>query len=106
VSTTLHDLPWGPAKVIGRNVAGELTRLKQQPGKNIGIVGSLTLVRSLLHDGVLDELDLMIFPILVGPGRHLFDGWAETAPLELVRSRTFSTGVLSLAYRRPGTKAA
>jgi dihydrofolate reductase len=68
-------------------------------GGDIVISGSGALVRSLLRYGLLDELKLMIHPILVGSGKRLFEEGEEQTKLELVDSRTFSTGVLYLTYR-------
>ena len=100
VSTTLEEpLQWSNSTLIKENVAEEIEKLKKGPGKDIVISGSGTLVRSLLGYGLLDELKLMIHPILVGGGKRLFDEEAETKPLELVDSKTFSTGVLYLTYR-------
>jgi dihydrofolate reductase len=98
-STTLDDVTWQNSTLLGHDVAEEVEKLKRQPGKDISISGSATLVRSLLRDGVLDELRLMIHPVVVGSGRRLFEDGANQSPLELVGSETFSTGVLSLAYR-------
>jgi dihydrofolate reductase len=100
VSTTLEEpLQWQNSTLIGDNVAEEILRLKEQPGKDISISGSPTLVRSLLQDDLLDELRLMVHPIVVGSGKRLFeDGGAQKA-LELVDSKTFSTGVLYLTYQ-------
>jgi dihydrofolate reductase len=98
VSNRLDKVEWQNSTLIKGNVAEELTRLKQQPGKNIQIVGSGTLVRSLLRDGVLDELGLLVHPIVVGRGKRLFDDMAEQVGLQLVDAKTFSTGVLSLTY--------
>ena len=100
VSTTLEEpLEWSNSTLIKENVAEEIEKLKNQPGKDIVISGSATLVRSLLDYGLLDELKLMVHPILLGGGKRLFDEEAETKPLELVDSKTFSTGVLYLTYR-------
>ena len=100
VSTTLEEpLEWSNSTLIKGNVAEEIAKLKKGPGKDIVISGSATLVRSLLGYGLLDELKLMVHPILVGGGKRLFDEEAETKPLELVDSKTFSTGVLYLTYR-------
>jgi dihydrofolate reductase len=76
-----------------------VANLKQQPGKDIGIVGSGTLVRSLLRDGLLDELGLMVHPIVLGSGKRLFEEGGDQMALDLVDSKTFSTGVLNLTYR-------
>jgi dihydrofolate reductase len=98
VSTTLDTVEWQNSTLIKGNVAEALTGLKQQPGKNINITGSGTLVRSLLRDGVLDELMLLVHPIVVGRGKRLFEEMGDQVPLQLVDSRTFSTGVLALTY--------
>jgi dihydrofolate reductase len=100
VSTTLEEpLEWSNSTLIKENVAEEIEKLKNQPGKDIVISGSATLVQSLLRYGLLDELRLMVHPILVGGGKRLFDKEADTKPLELVDSKTFSTGVIYLTYR-------
>jgi dihydrofolate reductase len=99
VSSTLQSADWQNTTLIdGANVVEELKKLKEQPGKSIGITGSGALVRSLLREGLLDELRLLVHPIAVGTGKRLFpDGYAQT-PLKLVDSQTFDTGVLYLTY--------
>ncbi len=100
VSTTLEEpLEWNNSTLIKGNVAEEITKLKQQPGKNIGITGSVTLVQSLLQDDLLDELGLMIHPVVVGSGKRLFEDGGDLKALKLVDSKTFSTGVVSLTYQ-------
>jgi dihydrofolate reductase len=101
VSTTLQEpLEWQNSTLIkGNNLAEEITRLKDQPGKDITISGSGALVRSLLAEEILDELRLMVHPIVVGSGKRLFEDWSEQKALELVDSKTFSTGVLYLTYQ-------
>jgi dihydrofolate reductase len=100
VSTTLEEpLEWNNSTLIGDNVAEEILRLKEQPGKDISISGSPTLVRSLLEDDLLDELKLMIHPIVVGSGKRLFEEGSDQKALELLDSKTFSTGVLYLTYQ-------
>jgi dihydrofolate reductase len=101
VSKTLEEpLEWNNSTLIGdKNVAEEITRLKEQPGKDISISGSPTLVRSLLEDDLLDELRLMVHPIVVGSGKRLFEDGGDQKALELVDSKIFSTGVLYLTYQ-------
>ena len=77
--------------------------LKMQLGKDIGMTGSVTLVRSLLQAGLLDELDLMIHPIVLGSGKRLFDDVTAEMPLELLKSETFKTGVISATYGPPAS---
>ncbi len=97
-STTLQSVDWQNSTLIQGDVATELRRIKQGPGKDIGITGSATLVRSLLRDGLIDELRLLVHPIVVGAGKRLFEDDDARVPLKLVESRTFSTGVLYLTY--------
>lgn len=97
VSTTLDEATWENTTLIKDDVIGTLTRLKEQPGKNINITGSGTLVLSLLRAGILDELVLTVHPIALGHGKRLFTE-GETIPLTLTDSQTFSTGVVMLTY--------
>jgi dihydrofolate reductase len=100
VSTTLEEpLGWNNSTLIGGSVAEDVTRLKQQPGKDIAILGSGVLVRSLLDDDLLEELRLIIHPTVLGSGKRLFEDGDNRKTLELVDSKTFSTGVLYLTYR-------
>jgi dihydrofolate reductase len=99
VSSTLDSVDeWQNSTLLKGDAIDALTELKKTPGKNINVVGSATLVRTLLRSKVLDELHLLIHPIAVGHGVRLFDD-GETVPLELISSTTFSTGVLHTAYR-------
>ena len=100
VSMTLEEpLAWQNSTLIGENAAEEIARLKQEEGGDIVISGSGALVRSLLQYGLLDELKLMIHPVVVGGGKRLFETFGEQKALELVESKTFETGVLYLTYR-------
>lgn len=100
-STTLRqaDLTWQNSTLLGADVAAEVSRLKQKPGKEIAICGSATLVRSLLAAGVVDELRLMVHPLVLGAGGRLFENGIGRMPLELVSSGAFATGVLDLTYQ-------
>lgn len=98
VSTTLDTADWQNSTLIRGNVAEEITRLKEQPGKDITISGSATLVRSLLRDGLLDELQLFVHPLVVGSGKRLFEDAGVQFALTLADSKTYSNGVLFLTY--------
>jgi dihydrofolate reductase len=103
VSETLEEpLEWNNSTLIEGNVAEEITQLKRQPGKDITILGSGVLVRSLLRDGLLNELKLMVHPIVLEGGKRLFEEGGDQKALELVDSKTFGTGVLYLTYRPVG----
>lgn len=102
VSSTLERVEWGRwgnINLIKGDLAKELSRLKQRPGKNIGIGGSPTLVRSLIQNDLLDELTLMIHPVLVGRGKRLFEGESDLKKLQLVNSVITGSGVAVLTYR-------
>jgi dihydrofolate reductase len=102
VSTTLDTVEWQNSTLIKGNVAEEIAKLKQQPGKDISISGSGTLVQSLLRDDLLDELRLMVHPVVVGSGKRLFEDGGDQKALKLVDSKTFSTGVVYLTYQPAG----
>jgi dihydrofolate reductase len=97
-SSTLKEVEWRNSTLITGDVVQELTKVKQQPGKNIWITGSATLVRSLLRDGILDELNLLLFPIVRGTVKRLFEDMRGQMALKLTHSRAFETGVVSLVY--------
>jgi dihydrofolate reductase len=102
VSTTLEEpLRWNNSTLIRANVAEEIANLKRQPGENITTLGSGALVRSLLRGDLLDELRLMVHPLVLGTGKRLFEEGRQA--LELVDSKTFGTGVLYLTYRPSGS---
>jgi dihydrofolate reductase len=100
-STTLDSVAWGPfasVHLLKGDLAGAIGRLKQQAGQDIGVAGSPTLVRSLLDAGLVDELTLMIHPVVVGRGKRLFHDGDAHKRLKLVYSKTTRTGVLILTY--------
>jgi dihydrofolate reductase len=100
VSGTLEEpLEWNSSALIQDNVAEDISRLKRQPGKDITIIGSAVLVRSLIRAKLLDELRLMVHPVVLGGGKRLFEDGGDREVLELVDSKTFGTGVVSLTYR-------
>ncbi len=99
-STTLQEpLEWNNSTLIEGEVAEEVFRLKQQPGKDILVFGSGKLVNSLMRDELIDEYRLMIFPIIVGSGQRLFADGIDEMVLRLVDTETFGSGVVVLTYR-------
>jgi dihydrofolate reductase len=97
-STTLDEVDWNNSTLIEGDVPAAVAKLKEQPGKDIAINGSSTLVRSLLKEGLIDELKLMIHPIVVGEGRRLFENGLHSE-LELADAKVFGTGVVYATYR-------
>jgi dihydrofolate reductase len=90
---------WEKPTLIKENLAEEIARLKSLPGKNIGVGGSPTLVRSLLQDELLDELTLMIHPVILGKGKRLFTEDLDLKRLQLVDSKVTGTGVVIVTYQ-------
>lgn len=102
VSETLEEpLGWNNSTLIEGDVPEGVSDLKRQPGRDITILGSGALVRSLLRHGLLDELNLMVHPLVLGGGKRLFEG-GDRGKLTLADSRAFGTGVVSLVYRPEG----
>lgn len=103
VSTTLEEpLGWNNSTVIGGeggDILEEIAALKHEQGGDTTITGSLVLVRSLMREGLLDELRCVVCPVVRGSGRRLFEDEADRRELELVDSKTFGTGVVTLTYR-------
>lgn len=99
VSTTLQTATWNNTTLINKNIEEELRNLKQKPGKNISISGSPTLVRSLLEQNLLDQLQLTIHPVVAGKGKRLFKDGSDLKRLKLVDSKTTETGVLIATYQ-------
>ncbi|MGI8796298.1 MAG: dihydrofolate reductase family protein, partial [Acidimicrobiia bacterium] len=97
VLNMLAEATWNNTTIVSGNVAGQLREIKQQTDGDIGMSGSATLVRWLLANRLLDELNLLVHPIAVGHGQRLFEG-TPTYPLQLMQHETFTTGVLHLTY--------
>lgn len=97
-STSLNDVEWQNSTLVKEPLADAVNRLKQQTGGNIGVAGSPTLVRSLLKNDLLDELTLMIHPVIVGRGMRLFSDSGVLKRLRLVDSKITSSGVAFLTY--------
>jgi dihydrofolate reductase len=104
VSTTLDRAEWQNSTLLSGDIAGQIGQLKQQPGRNINVSGSATLVAWLLREGLLDELGLLVFPVVVGHGKRLFGGEGSQVGLELTGSQTFSSGVVHLTYHLAGSE--
>jgi dihydrofolate reductase len=102
VSTTLGEAPWNNSMVIKGNIVEEISKLKREPGGDILVAGSRTLVQTLTEHRLVDEYRLMVFPIVLGKGKRLFDGTSTAIALKLVDSKTVGAGVLILIYEPAG----
>jgi dihydrofolate reductase len=98
VSRTLTTADWQNSTLIKGDVAARISELKQQPGQNIGMSGSSDLVSWLLRYGLLDRLDLLVFPVVLGSGKRLFSEPDGQVSLALASSEAFGTGVVHLTY--------
>ncbi|BCH00571.1 dihydrofolate reductase [Mesorhizobium sp. SEMIA 3007] len=95
-------LTWQNTQWLGEDIVAALRRLKQQDGPDLLIQGSANLIQTLLANGLIDEIRLMIFPLLLGKGKRLFGDDAMPAAFKLVKSQTSSTGIIIATYERSG----
>lgn len=101
-STTLKEpLPWMNSKLLEGDAAGAVAKLKQEPGKDVVVLGSGVLVESLMRSDLIDMYVLLIHPLVLGSGRHLFNEGNST-PLRLVDSQTTTKGVVIATYQPAG----
>jgi dihydrofolate reductase len=101
VSRTLKQADWNNSTILSGDVGEEVTTLKEQPGGDILVGGSASLVRELLMRDLVDEFRLMVFPVVLGSGRRLFEGDGDAKPLKLDDVKRLETGTLILTYHRP-----
>jgi dihydrofolate reductase len=98
VSTTLEEVQWKNSQLIKGDIAEEIIKLKQQPGKDILVFGSCSLVQTLIQLDLIDEYRLMVFPVAVGSGKRVFGDGIDKKVLRLADTKTFSSGVIVLTY--------
>jgi dihydrofolate reductase len=98
-SRTLQDVEWQNSTLIEGDVAEKVARLKEQPGKNIAVLGSGDLVQTLLEHDLVDEFFLAVYPLVLGSGKRLFRDSDQVRKLRLVDSKPTSTGGVILTYR-------
>jgi dihydrofolate reductase len=101
VSSTLEEAEWNNSTILSGDFAAEVGRLKQEVDGVILVAGSAQLVQGLIEHDLVDELRLMVFPIVLGSGKRLFGPSAEKKTLKLSDSRTVGEGVTILTYARP-----
>jgi dihydrofolate reductase len=98
VSSTLDEAEWTNSTVLRGDVAEEVARLRQEQDGDIVVHGSARLVQTLLEHDLVDELRLMVFPVVLGSGKRLFDETNDKKPLRLVDSKVVGDGVAVLIY--------
>jgi len=100
VSSTLEEAEWNNTTVLGGDLVEEVTRLKQEVDGVILVAGSAQLVQGLVENDLVDELRLMVFPVVLGSGKRLFGESADKLPLQLIDSKTVGDGIAILTYQR------
>jgi len=99
VSTTLKEVEWSNSTLLRGDVGTAVAELKAQPGRDILVTGSADLVATLMEHDLVDEYQLLVFPVILGSGKHLFRDAIDVRPMRLVTTRSFSSGVVFLAYQ-------
>jgi class 3 adenylate cyclase/dihydrofolate reductase len=102
VSRRLRAASWQNSSIIGKDPAEKIAELKQQPGGDILLFGSADLLNSLTNHDLIDEYRLMVFPVVLGTGKRLFRDARDVMHLQLIDTRTFTSGVTVLTYRPAG----
>lgn len=98
-STTLTNEDWSNTKIISTNILEEVTKLKEQDGKDLVIFGSPTLATSLMELGLIDEFQFTISPVILGEGKTFLRNVSQKATLELINTETLDSGVITAHYR-------
>jgi dihydrofolate reductase len=98
VSSTLDEPQWTNATVLRGEVAGEVSKLKQELDGDIVVAGSIQLAHTLMEHDLVDELRLMVYPVVLGAGERLFGETSDKKPLRLVRARTVGDSLAFLTY--------
>jgi dihydrofolate reductase len=99
MSSTLEDPQWENTIVVRGDLASEVRALKAQPGGEIGVTGSISVVWKLIAAGLVDEYRLFVYPTMIGHGRRLFEDEMSRPKLQLADTKRFRSGVVLLTYR-------
>jgi dihydrofolate reductase len=97
-SRTLQDVSWNNTKLVKGDLAGEMRSMKKEPGPDMTILGSGSIVSQLAQQGLIDEYQIVVNPVVLGGGRTLFEGVTDRVRLKLTKSRTFKNGAVLLYY--------
>ena len=97
-SRTLDNVSWNNTKLVKSDMVTELRKMKKELGKDMVILGSGSIVSQLSQEGLIDEYQIVVNPIVLGKGRTMFDGIKKILPLKLTKTRTFSNGNILLCY--------
>lgn len=98
-SRTLDKASWNNTKLVKDDMTGEIRKMKKEPGEDMAILGSGSIVSQLAQHGLIDEYQIVMNPVALGKGRTMFDGLKEKLPLKLTKTRTFANGNVLLCYQ-------
>jgi dihydrofolate reductase len=99
----MHKADWSNTTIVSGNVVGEARKLKEREGTDLAIYGHGLLAETLLKHGLIDEIHLSVFPVIVGSGKLLFRA-GEKAGLRLIESTSLPTGIVEMRYQPEGEK--
>jgi dihydrofolate reductase len=102
VSSTLSDPEWTNSTVLDGDVVEEVRKLRREPGGDVVVHGSVQLAQTLIDNDLVDELRLMVFPVVLGAGKRLFGETGDKKTLRLTDSKTVGEGVAILVYQQAG----
>ena len=97
-SRTLDKASWNNTKLVKGDLTDEIRKMKKEPGEDMVILGSGSIVSQLAQHGLIDEYQIVVNPVALGKGRTMFDGIKEKLPLKLTKTRTFGNGNVLLCY--------
>ena len=98
-SRTLDKASWSNTKVVKGDIAAEVRKMKNEPGDDMVIMGSGTIVSQMAQHGLVDEYQLVVYPVVLGKGRTMFDGLEDQLSLKLTKTRAFGNGNVLLCYQ-------
>jgi dihydrofolate reductase len=97
-SRTLEKVEWNNSRLVRENIAEEIGRLKDEPGKDLALFGSADLASTLIREGLIDEYRIFVTPFVLGGGTPMFKGISEGFALKLLNATTWSSGTVALFY--------
>ncbi len=99
-SRRLNTVRWNNSRIVKGHIGGEIANLKKQPGKDLMIQGSASIVQQLTNLGLIDEYRLLVHPVVLGSGKPLFKTIRVRTSLKLVDAKTYGNGVVGVRYQR------
>jgi dihydrofolate reductase len=102
VSATLAEAGWNNSTIIRSNIFGAISKIKKETGQDILVVGSRRLVRVLMEYELVDRYQLLVFPVILGSGKRLFDDLEKPVNLKLIKTKSFKTGIILQTYEPAG----